>query len=184
MLSGAWFPNPKNEGHNMRDVVERNVLRTLSVLAAIAVVLTVMVNPVLAQVPSSSPPYNTDLGALITNTARASATVNTADQQNSQWVGVECTYNRSAASGSPSTTIAIQFKDSASASYQTLAISGAITATATPTTVVVSPGIQTSSLPSAMVALQMHLPRIWRVQQVTTGSNTTDTGTVGCNMLK
>jgi hypothetical protein len=156
----------------------------LSRVLPTALGLIALTGAALAQVPSSVPPYNTDLGALITNTLRVPATTNTADQTNSQWTGVICTFNMSASSGSPSSTIAIQMKDSASASYQTLATSGAITALSTPTSVVVGSGIQTSSLPSGMVALNMRLPRLWRVQQVISGAGTAVTGTVGCNMLK
>lgn len=137
-----------------------------------------------AQVPSIPGPYNVDLGALITNTARAPATVTSTQQDNLAYNGAECTFNQSAASGSSSTTFGIQMYDSASNTYQSLVTSGAITANATPTTIVVYPGVQTSSLPTGMVALSMKLPRKWRVTQTNAGANTTTTGTIGCNLLK
>lgn len=141
--------------------------------------------PASAQVPSLPPqPYNVELGAVITNSARAAGTVTTAKLQNLAYVGIECTFDQTAASGSPSTTFAVQFYDSASNTYQTLVTSGAITASATPTTIVVSPAIQTSSLPTGMVALQMHLPLYYRISQTITGAGTNSTGTIGCNLLK
>ena len=138
----------------------------------------------LAQVPSSSGPYNSDFGAVLTNTARVPGTYNSVQESNTSYVGVICTWNQTAASGSPSTTIAIQGYDSASATYQQLAISGALTATGTPTSVMVSPGIASSGLPNSGVSVLFHLPRYWRVQEVITGANTTSTGTVGCGYLK
>lgn len=138
-----------------------------------------------AQVPSQpNSPFNVELGAVITNSARAPATVTTAKLDNLAYAGAECTFNQSAASGSSSTTFGIQFYDAASNSYQTLVTSGAITASSTPTTVVVYPGIQTSSLPTGMVALSMKLPKSWRVTQTNAGANTTTTGTIGCNLLR
>ncbi len=137
-----------------------------------------------AQVPSVPAPYNVDLGAVITNSARAPATVTTSQLDNLAYDGAICTFNQSAASGSSSTTFGIQMYDSASNSYQTLVTSGAITGTATPTSIVVYPGVQISSLPTGMVALNMKLPRKWRVTQTNAGANTTTTGTIGCNLLK
>lgn len=157
----------------------------LAVFVVTASLLTPLPPPARAQTPSLPPqPYNVELGAVITNGARAPGTVTTAKLQNLAYNGVECTFNQASASGSPSTTFSVQMYDSASNTYQSLATSGAITGTATPTTVVVYPGIQTSSLPTGMVALNMHLPLFWRVSQTVTGANTTTTGTIGCNLLK
>jgi hypothetical protein len=161
------------------------LIRRLLVSAVILAAAVIFAGPLArAQVPSVPPPYNVDLGALITNSARAPATVTSAQQDNLAYHGAECTFNQSAASGSSSTVFSIQFYDSASNTYQTLVTSGAITASATPTTIVVYPGIQTSSLPTGMVALNMDLPRKWRVSQTNSGANTTTTGTIGCNLLK
>jgi hypothetical protein len=142
-----------------------------------------------AQVPSlPTPPYNVDLGAsapVATGTRAFNASAsNYTTQTNLAWTGALCTFNMSAASGSASTTFGIQFLDSASATWQTLVTSGAITATATPTSIVVAPAIQTSSLPSGMVAIQMRLPRFWRVTETNTVSNTTATRTIGCNVFR
>lgn len=156
-----------------------------SVLAS-AVALVALSGIVLAQVPSSIGPYNSDFGVVITNSARPnSATpVVSAQLSNTSYGGVVCTFNQASASGSPSTVFGIQIFDSASNSYQTLVSSGAITGTTTPTSVVVYPGVQTSSLPAGMVAISMHLPRFWRVTQTVSTSNTTTTGTIGCGYLK
>jgi hypothetical protein len=167
----------------------KNHFKSLLGASALAVLFA---GPVLAQVPSlPPPPYNVDLSQqgpnvvpLITNTARAPATTNSATLTNLAYAGVLCTFNQTAASGSPSTTIEIDMFDSASQTFQLLAISGASANNNLPVSIVVSPAIQTSSLPARMVALQMHLPSKWRVSQVQTGANTTSTGTVGCNYLK
>src|SRR5882724_10621897 len=131
--------------------------------------------PVTAQVPSTGVEYNKPMNngvALITNTARGAGTTNTTvssltgSQSNLINIGVICTFNQTAHGGSPSTTIAIQFFDQPSATWQTLVTSGAITADATPTSIVVRPGIAVASLPTGMVAANLPLPRYWRLQQV------------------
>jgi hypothetical protein len=158
--------------------------KTIKLLALVAAAAAMLLTPARAQVPSVPAPYNVDLGAVITNSARAPATVTTSQLDNLAYNGAECTFNQSAASGSSSTTFSIQFYDSASNSYQSLVTSGAITSSSVPTTIVVYPGVQTSSLPTGMVALNMKLPRKWRVSQTNAGANTTTTGTIGCNLLK
>lgn len=145
-----------------------------------------------AQVPSlPTPPYNVDLGALVTGTRAFNASASTyAAQNNLAYNGVLCTFNMSAASGSASTTFGIQIFDAASATWQTLVTSNAIVATATPTSIVVAPGLQTSTttpvaaLPTGMIVLGMHLPRVWRLTETNTVSNTTATRTIGCNYFR
>lgn len=138
-----------------------------------------------AQVPAlPGPPYNTELGAVITNSARTPGTVTTNKLTNLANVGIECTFDQTAASGTPSTTFSIQFYDSASNTYQSMVTSGAITSSNTPTTIWVGKGEQTASLPSGMVSVGLPLPLYFRVSQTITGANTTSTGTIGCNTLK
>ena len=141
--------------------------------------------PAMAQVPSIPGPYNNDIGAVITNTAQGAATVDSSQQSNLAYGGVMCTYYQASHTGSPSTTIAIQGYDVASASYLTLVTSGAITADTTPTPIVVYPGSVATSVPTGMIIAGLHLPRFWRVVEVVGGSGTpVVTGTVGCNYLK
>jgi hypothetical protein len=136
-------------------------------------------------VPSTPGPYNQDLGALITNSARGAGTVTSSQQDNLAFNGVVCTYAQSAHGGTSSTTFAIQAFDAATNSYFTLVTSGAITADATPTPIAVYPGMQTASLPAGMVAIGAHLPRKWRLSQTVGGTGTpTVTGQIGCNLLR
>lgn len=159
-------------------------LKTLLASTAVGLVLAAAIAltnlPAEAQSPSlPPPPYNVELGAVITNSARAPATVTTAALQNLAYVGVECTYNQTAVTGSPSTTFSIQFLDAASNQWQTLLTNAAVTtALNTPSTITISPGITAAS----NVALSLHLQKTWRVSQTTTSG--TVTGTIGCNLLK
>lgn len=157
--------------------------------AALAVLL-VSSGLVFAQVPAiGPPPYNVDLGALLTNTARVPGTYNSATQNNLAYQGVMCTMNQTAVTGT-STVFSIQFLDTASGLWQTMVSSAAITtAVNTPTSIVVAAGLQTSSttpiagLPSLMVTMGLKLPRSWRVQEVVTGGTST-TGTIGCTVFR
>ena len=155
-----------------------------SALALFALAFTA--SAAMAQVPSSSPPYNVDIGAVITNTARAPSTVNSPQQNNLDKDGVICTINATALSGSPSATIAIQNFDVASQQYYTALISSSISlSTNTPVSIALRPGNQTSGANASFSATgSVPLARYWRVQQVITGANTTVTGTVGCNVVK
>lgn len=126
-------------------------------------------------------------GALISHTAAAAGTYNSAQQTNLDKQGVACTFVTTGESGSPSRTIAIQGYDYASATYTTLVTSTNADGTAwvTPKTVEVHPGIQTTSLPTNYsAAINLALPRFWRVQEVVTGAGTTTTGTVSCNLFR
>jgi hypothetical protein len=173
-------------------VCERLLSRALS----LAIALIVFTGAALAQAPSASPPYNIDLGGtgtaavapLIVNTARAPATVNSAQLNNLDKVGAICTFNQTASSGTPTVTFNIQNFDAASQLYYTVATSGSITpSTNTPQSIAVKPGIQQSSLPSSFVsggAISLPLSRYWRVQEILAGSNTTSTGTLSCVAVK
>jgi len=142
----------------------------------------------LAQVPSTSPPYNTDIGAVVTNALRTAGTFNSASQNNLDKLGAVCVLNVTTESGSPSVTFAIQNFDAASSTWQTIVVSGSLTTTlgVTPTTIFARVGAQTSSFATGISAGQgVPLGRIWRVQQVVAGSNTPAiTGTIGCNLVK
>lgn len=143
----------------------------------------------LAQVPSlPGPPYNIDLGtsaATIKNTAQGAATVNSSTQTNLAYTGVACTFNQTAIGGTPAITFGIQFLDSASGLWQTMAVSGSITtALNTPITIAVGPGFATTGF-TGYVGFNFHLPRFWRVTETVAGTGTpTTTGTIGCNVFR
>lgn len=144
-------------------------------------------HPVSAQVPSAQPPFNVDVGAVITNTARAAGTVNSTAQSNLDKEGAICAFNMTATSANNSTQIvlAIQNFDTASGLWYTVVTSTASSPTNNvPIVVMVHDGMQTASLPASIAAAQgVLLSRTWRAQQITTGVGTT-TGTVGCNIMK
>lgn len=151
----------------------------------------------IAQVPSQPPPpYNTPVPApvantptataVITNTARAAGTFNTSIIDGSAYLGITCTFRQTVESGSPSSTIALQAYDAASATFTTLATSPASTsvAAASPVGLTMYPGIQTSGNPAGFTFMNYKSPRFMRIQQIITGTNTQVTGTVGCDLLK
>lgn len=162
----------------------------LAPLLALALLLPIGAR---AQVPSSQPPYNTDIGALITNSLRTAGTVVSATQSNADKTGVVCRFVYTVSSGSPSTTFSIQVFDAASATWLTYATSTAATgypanAPNTPYDVMVKAGAQITGLPTNMVAISLPLGRTWRVSQtIGSGSGAASpaaSGTIGCNYLK
>jgi hypothetical protein len=116
------------------------------------------------------------LGAVITNTAQAPATVNSAAIQMGGYDAIRCTFNQVSHTGSPSTTIAIQVQDPLSLGWESVITSGAITADATPTSV--SAGSHTAT--TANISAGTILTRAVRVQEVVSTGGATTTGTVGC----
>lgn len=118
-----------------------------------------------------------ELGALITNTARTAGTVNSADQTGS-FISVSCTFNQSAHTNSPSTTFKIQGKDAASGTYWDMITSAAITADATPTSIAAGMGNGTV----ANVSTFFPVPKTWRVVQIIAGTTPIVTGTVDCRL--
>lgn len=166
----------------------RDTLKKLGAkVSAALVALLVGTGLVLAQVPAQpGPPYNVDLGALVTGTRTFNASASTYSQQtNLAWTGVLCTFDQTAASGSASTTFGIQFYDTASNTYQTMVTSGAIASSNAPTSIAVGPGFATTdSSASGYVGINLHLPRFWRLTETNTVSNTTSTRTIGCNLFR
>lgn len=148
-----------------------------------------------AQAPSYVPPFNMDTyyqtnpnAPLINNVAKiGGTTTNSATQTNPDKTGLWCVANQSAISGSPSWTFAIQGFDAATQSWTTLATSPTITTDTTPINygIMIHPGLIAADVPSNVTGKSLHLPRVWRVQQVIAGSVTTaTTSKVGCNLLK
>lgn len=161
------------------------MIRYLRCMALASLLLAVAMLPAPAQTPSVvNPPYNVDLGVQITNTVRTAGTVTTSQLDNLAYKGVVCTFVQTAASGSPSTTFSIQGYDAATASYLTYVTSSAITDT-TVTAAAVYPGLLATAVPSGVTAINMHLPRKWRISQTIGGSSgpatTSKIGCVGLN---
>ena len=156
-------------------------------------VLLVGLTPATAQVPSSNPPYNTDIGAVLPSAQRTQAvgTYSSASQTNLDKEGVVCTLVPSASSGSPSTTFNIQEYDAASATWFTVKTSTAILSTEAPNTphqLVVRPSVQTTSDPTNSDSLSWPLTRVWRVQGIV-GNGAGAAGPamtfqVGCNYVR
>lgn len=120
-------------------------------------------------------PANVDLGALITNTAQAAATVSSPDQLGGDVTTVLCTFNQTANTAG-NTLFKVEGKDAASGLYYTLIQSAAITtANNTPSTIAVGAGVATT----ANLGAGTPVPGTWRVTEVASGTSTT--GTVGCN---
>lgn len=139
-----------------------------------------------AQTPSlPPPPYNVDLGSLITNSLRTAGTVTSAVQQNLANRGVVCGMVQSAVSGSPSTTFSIQSYDAANLSWQTLATSSTFTtSTSNYYSIWLQPGLIAADVPSNGVGKSLHLPRAWRISQTIAGTGgPAISGKVDCNTL-
>ena len=144
-----------------------------------------------AQFPSlaqQGAPANTDLGALPKlnypngTTGLQAGTVNSDPIPNQGDKGVMCTFNPTSSTGSNTTVFSIQAYDAASATWQSLVSSGSLSPP-TAATIAVYPGMATASLPSGWTAASIHLPALWRVQHVLTGSNVWLNYTIGCNTL-
>lgn len=115
-------------------------------------------------------------GGTVTNTAAAVGTVNSADLiMPSATDTAVCVFTMTAHTGSPSTTIAIQGKHTATSQYYTILISGAVTADNTPIRLAVGPGVATT----ANIGAGLPMPATWRVQEVIGGSGTV-TGVISC----
>lgn len=164
----------------------RNAARVLALglcAAALAACLVFVAPRARAQVPSSNPPYNVDIGAVLTGVGQNAGTYNSTQLNNLDKEGVTCVLSGLGSTGGPSVVFAIQGYDAASNSYYDLVRSGSITAAAN-AVISVRPGNQTSSLPTGWSASQsLPVPRFWRIQEVITGG-TGLTSTVSCNQQR
>lgn len=121
---------------------------------------------------------NADAAAsLVTLSAQAAGTVNSADQVNYNGRGVIVGVNLTVAT-TATVTVHIQGKDVASGTYYDLLVSTGIV-TAGFTQMTVYPG----GLTTANVATPQPLPRTWRVQVVVVGVSAAVTGTVGASNI-
>lgn len=121
---------------------------------------------------------NLDTGALITGAA-AAAGVNLADQSNVNGRGLQLTIDVTAITGTtPSLTVTIQGKDTASGKYFTLLASAALTGVGT-TVLRVYPGL----VAAANLTANDILSRTWRVVTVIAGTTPAVTYTVGASVI-
>jgi len=138
--------------------------------------------------PGPFTPGNESLGAVLTNTLRTAGTVNSAQFINFDGSGVVCTYYQTAESGSPAVTFSIDAYDAASNTYRAWLTSPTILATADNPeyTLIIQPGIQTTSLPSKTTAINLKLPKAFRITQTLASAASTPaiTSTIGCNVLQ
>ena len=116
--------------------------------------------------------------SLLTFTAAAAGTVNSADQINNVGRGVQLGVNFTV-NTTCSEVVTIQGKDVASGQYYTLLASAAIT-TAVFNNYLVYP----AAASTANVSANLPLPRTWRVQAVLTGASCAATGTVGASVIQ
>lgn len=123
-------------------------------------------------------PVNNNIGALATLSA-ASTGGNSVDQNNAQGRGVVVGVNITAITGtSPTLTVTIQGKDTASGEYYTLLTSAALTAVGF-TELTVYPGAAVT----ANVSASLPLPQTWRVSYAVGGTTPAVTATIGACVL-
>lgn len=153
-------------------------------LGRIALLLLLLASPALAQTSENPGPYNKELGALVTNSARPAGTVTTSSQSNTNWRGVVCTLYQTAHVGSPTVQFDIEQYDGASRSWFVVISSTVIsTADNTPYPIGVYPDAGSINAPYPLSSVS--LPLTWRVSQIIAGTSTPSvTGTIGCNLLR
>lgn len=123
-------------------------------------------------------PLTRDLPAAITTfTAQGAATVNSADQSGFNVSRVTCVFRVASQSGTPSSVLTIQGKDTPSGQYYTLLVGAAVT-TVSVNPYFVGAGIQTT----ANVSAALPIPRFWRVSTTVGGTTPSITGTIGCSV--
>lgn len=122
---------------------------------------------------------NSNTAAMLTLTAQGAGTVLGADQSNTQGRGVQVGVNITALTGtSPTVTVTIEGKDTASGAYYTLLASAAIAATGF-TLLTVYPGAPST----ANVSSPQVLPKTWRVKAVVAGTTPAATATIGASVI-
>jgi hypothetical protein len=159
--------------------------KLLSLVAALCLLPLVA----LAQAPPAQSvyEYKAETAAVFASAARPPATYNSNDLLLWGARGIICTFNQTANSGAPSTTMALQFKDPAlAATYYTVATTTAITTTnatagTTQAGIIAYPGFA-GTPPTGFVGVNIAAPLRARVQMVIGGTGSS-TGQVGCTTL-
>jgi hypothetical protein len=155
--------------------------------AAALVALLACIAPALAQV-QTQPVFTpkSEFFNVIASASRVPATYNSLDFTVGYGRGVICSFNQTANTPTPSTTVALQEKDPISGSYFTIATTAAITTTnatagVTQAGVFTYPGFA-GSPPTGFVGSALPATRTMRVQMVVGGTGAS-TGTVNCATL-
>ncbi len=128
-----------------------------------------------AQVPSAQPVFPVGKAIVKTLTANPVGTINLPDIYMAGWQHILCMFGQSAHTGSPTTTITIYNKDTATAAYVSVLASAGYTSDAEQAAFQVFPGAPTTSNVSANASLS----QVVRVAIVVTGSGTS-TGGLAC----
>ena len=122
---------------------------------------------------------NDDTGALITLTAQGVGTVTASDQLNRAGMGIKLVIDITAITGtSPTLTVTLQGKDTASGKYYNMLVSAALNAVAT-TVLTVFPSAATT----ANVSANDILPRTFTVKAVVAGTTPAVTATIGASII-
>lgn len=135
------------------------------------------------QVPSTVPPYNTDLGAIITCTSCAAGADVSAAQSNLDGQGLSCVGVVTGSTSGTSLAFKIQGYDAATTLWYDIAASGSITTLNAATPLIVKPGIVAADAVSPAVAKSIPVPRTWRISRTFTGGSAW-AAVIGCNKLK
>lgn len=121
---------------------------------------------------------NIDTGALVTLSG-ASTGSNSADEINATGRGLKCLVNITAITGtSPTLTVSIDYKDTASNTYTHLLTSAALNAVGA-TMLTLYPGLTAA----ANTVADDVLPRTWRISDTIGGTSPAVTATIGCSVL-
>jgi 4-amino-4-deoxy-L-arabinose transferase-like glycosyltransferase len=161
----------------------------LNKLVAFAMAALCLVLPAAAQVPQGQPVYETrqELPGVLASVLRAPGTYNSADMLLSGARGIICTFNQTANVPTPSTTVALQFKDPTIAStYYTVATTAAVTTTnatvgTTQAGIIAYPGFS-GTPPTGFVGVNIAVPLRARIQMVIAGTGSS-TAQVGCTTI-
>lgn len=122
---------------------------------------------------------NDDTGAMLTLTAQGAGTVLSNDQLNRAGMGIKLVIDITAITGtSPTLTVTLQGKDTASGKYYNMLASAALSAVGT-TVLTLFPGAAVS----ANVSANDILPRNFRVQAVVGGTTPAVTATIGASLI-
>jgi hypothetical protein len=156
-------------------------LTRLLVAASLAAAALAFVAPASYAQPSGAVqainPLSRDLPVLSTFTAAGAGTVNSSDQSGYNVSRITCVFRVASQSGTPSTVVTIQGKDSVSGQYYTLLAGAAVT------TVSVNPYFVGAGVVStANVSAGLPIPRFWRTSATTGGGTPSITGTIGCSV--
>ena len=141
-------------------------------------------------VPSVPGPYNIDLGQVLAFANLIASTANsptgsayTATPVNLAYRGLVCRLTETGESGSPTVAWGIQQYDAASASWTTAVAASGSNAFANQV-IEMRAGVAVSGLQSGWTAINLVVPRVWRVYVTTTGASLGLTGYVGCNFTQ